>query len=64
MVALFKQKTEEKAYRIYMTDAVRSIGMGKYPKMRWCELISPADRRTGEEIADEVLAKYQAIGGE
>lgn len=59
---------EEEAYRIYVTDALKTItentcrfnGGGTMSK-RWYDLTKPADTRTAEEIADEVVRKAGLI---
>ena len=60
------EKNLDKAYRIYVTDALRLItentaksanGGGSYYKMRFAEIIEPpkAETRTSDEIISSIL---------
>lgn len=56
----------ETAYRIYVSDAMKAVAEntakyagGGYPTKRYADVINPVpvDRRTGEEIAVDVIKK-------
>lgn len=64
--ALLKAHTEQEAYRIYVTDALRIVGEntakfagGGYIQTRYIDRVrpKPQDKRTGAEIAADVIAK-------
>ena len=59
-------KSRERAYRIYVTDALKFIasntanyGGGMYPTSSWIDTVEPRpeDRRTYQEITDHVISK-------
>ena len=62
----YKREQEEKAYRVYVTDALRltventakSVG-GEYIKARYIEIIEPKkqDNRTCEEITADIIRR-------
>lgn len=59
-VAAFNQKEIEKAYRVYVTDALKVLsGI----EVRWYDLIDtkPVDDRTFREITDDVWSRI--MGG-
>ena len=67
VLAQYKREQEDKAYRIYVTDALRlisentasSVG-GKYITARFADVIAPPkeeDNRTCEEITAEIIAR-------
>lgn len=66
-----KKNSEEERYREYVTDALYSISQstarqsGAYMEKRFLYLIHPEleDRRTGDEIAVEVIKKAGLIYG-
>ena len=69
---LLKKQMQEKAYRIYVTDALKAItentakyAGGSYMKARYYDLENPkpAETRTGEEIISQMKAKIARIGG-
>ena len=55
------QKREEEAYRIYITDTLKSIAQntavngGSYPTKRFVELLNPVKEKSVEEIVKEVI---------
>lgn len=56
-----KSDNEEKAYRIYVTDALMSV---YNLNMRYYDLIlpdKPADNRTAEEIIDSIVSKIEGL---
>lgn len=67
VLAQYRREQEDKAYRIYVTDALRlisentasSVG-GKYITTRFADVIAPPkeeDNRTCEEITAEIIAR-------
>lgn len=67
VLAQYRREQEDKAYRIYVTDALRlisentaaSVG-GKYITVRFADVIAPPkeeDNRTCEEITAEIIAR-------
>ena len=67
VLAQYRREQEDKAYRIYVTDALRlisentasSVG-GKYITARFGDVIAPPkeeDNRTCEEITAEIIAR-------
>lgn len=64
---------EEKAYRVYMSDAIltvtetvaRAFG-GKYMGYRYIDLVEPQpeETRTGEEIIADIGKKLEKMGGD
>ena len=69
---LLKKQDQEKAYRVYVTDALKTItentakyAGGSYMKARYYDLENPkpAETRTGEEIISQMKMKIARIGG-
>lgn len=60
-LARYAERQREEAYRIYMTDAAYLQGQNKAFSQRYYELINPRtiDRRTGDEIAADVITNMQ-----
>ena len=67
VLAQYRREQEDKAYRIYVTDALRlisentasSVG-GKYITARFADVIAPPkeeDNRTCEEITADIIAR-------
>ena len=67
VLAQYRREQEDKAYRFYVTDALRlisentasSVG-GKYITARFADVIAPPkeeDNRTCEEITAEIIAR-------
>lgn len=58
-VSRFKKDNEERIYRIYMTDSLYYQGRNMTTASRYIDLIKPqkVDNRTGDEIANDVIAK-------
>ena len=63
-MARFNQHRRDLAYRIYVTDCLRIIsentakfGGGSYITAKFADIINPkpADNRTGEEIAADII---------
>lgn len=63
---MLESKTKETAYRIYVTDALKTIAEntakysgGSYPAKRYADIIKPGtvESRTGEEIAADAIKK-------
>ena len=62
----YKREQEEKAYRVYVTDALRltventaKFAGGNYIKARYIDIIEPKkhDSRTGEEITADIIQR-------
>ena len=69
---LLKKQAKEKAYRIYVTDALKAIAEntakhfgGSYMKNRYydAENPKPVEARTGNEIIAQMKTKIALIGG-
>lgn len=69
VTARFEREQRELAYRIYVTDALRSIsvntakfGGGGYMKIRFADIImpQPEDDRTSEEIISHIRKKLRS----
>lgn len=65
-LARFKSDVEDEAYRVYTTDALRTIsestahfGGSGYITARYYDLVhpQPEDNRSGEEIASDILER-------
>ena len=65
-MARFNQHQRDLAYRIYVTDCLRIIsentakmGGGSYITAKFADIINPrpADNRTGEEIAADIIKR-------
>lgn len=52
----FKRETEEKSYRIYVTDALRGLCGGEKVQ-RWIDIITPqkVDTRSQDEIINDII---------
>lgn len=70
---LLKKQAQEQAYRIYVTDALKTItentakySGGNYMKIRYYDLENPkpAETRTGREVIEQMRTKIARIGGE
>ena len=71
VVARFKQERKDTAYRIYLTDCLRSIGAsaadvskmsggeGRYMATRFADILypKPEETRTGAEIIEHLRQK-------
>lgn len=69
---LLKKQDQEKAYRVYVTDALKTItentakyAGGSYMKSRYYDFIhpKPEETRTPEEIIGNMKEKIARIGG-
>ena len=65
-IARYKREQEEKAYRVYVTDALRltventaKFAGGNYIKARYIDVIEPkkVDNRTGDEIVADTIKR-------
>ena len=52
-----REEAETLSFRVYVTDALRAAGMGRAPGRRWADCLAPADTRSGDEIAADLLAE-------
>lgn len=68
-IAFFRKREEEKAFRVYVTDALRAITsntanmFGGYTiASRYAELVGliKADERSGDEIVADILERLRA----
>ena len=59
--ARLRQAREDYLYRVYMTDSVYWYARGKSTSKRWADILQqadkPPDRRTGDEIAADLIAR-------
>ena len=62
----YKREQEEKAYRVYVTDALRltventaTYAGGNYINARYIDVIEPkkVDTRTGDEIVEDIIKR-------
>ena len=69
---LLKKQGQEKAYRVYVTDALKTItentakyAGGSYMKVRYYDLENPkpVETRTPDEIIGKMKDKIARIGG-
>ena len=69
---LLKKQDQEKAYRVYVTDALKIItentakyASGSYMKARYfdAENPKPVETRTGREVIEQMRTKIARIGG-
>lgn len=70
-IAFFKKEQHEKAYKNYVTDALRiitentarAVNNGIYLKARYAELIEPIkkEERTANEIIDDLKQKLRRL---
>lgn len=69
-MARYESQQRELAYRIYVTDALRTItentakyGGGGYIKLRYADIINPKpeDDRTREEVVEHIREKLRAL---
>ena len=65
-IARYKREQEEKAYRVYVTDALRltventaKFAGGNYIKARYIDIIEPkkVDTRTGDVIVADIIKR-------
>ena len=60
-MACLEDEKHEKAYRIYVTEALRGIPQGKYSQKSFCDIINEVETeeaaKSGDEIAVEVMRK-------
>lgn len=74
-VGFFQRRQEEEQYRIYITDALKTLTEntakmfgGATMKMRYAELIDPEpqkeETRTAEEVVDSIKEKLEKLKGE
>lgn len=56
-----EREDEERSWRVYMSKQATLTPQSKFIKQPWREIVSsarkPVDRRSAEEIAEEVMAK-------
>lgn len=73
MVISAERFEEEKAYRVYMSDAILTVAEtvarafgGKYMGYRYLDLVEPQpeETRTGEEIIADLGKKLEKMGGD
>lgn len=73
MIISAERFEEEKAYRVYMSDAIFTIAEtvarkfdGKYMGYRYLDLVEPQpeETRTGEEIIADLGKKLEKMGGD
>lgn len=66
VVARYNEKQRDMAYRIYITDALKTItediahaNGGKYMTLRYYDVINPkpVDSRSGDEVAADVIMR-------
>lgn len=61
VMACLEDEKHEKAYRIYVTEALRGIPQGKYSRKSFCDIIDEIEdenvAKSGDEIVAEVMRK-------
>jgi hypothetical protein len=65
-MAFFKKEMHERAYKIYVTDALQLLTKkfgGEYLKNRFYDVIEPhiEDTRTAEEVIDDIRNKITGL---
>ena len=59
--ARHEREDEERSWRVYMSDQAALTPQNKFIKKSWREIVGsarkPVDRRSAEEIAEEVMDK-------
>ena len=59
--ARHEREDEERSWRVYMSDQAALTPQNKFIKKPWREIVGsarkPVDRRSAEEVAEEVMAK-------
>lgn len=65
-IAFFKKEMHEKAYKIYVTDALQLLAKkfgGEYPKNRFYDVIEPhiEETRTAEEVIADIRDKITRL---
>lgn len=62
VTAEIHRHTEEKLYRVYMTNSIRGAVRGEMLKYQYIDLLNGTtpteDTRTGTEIAADIISKY------
>lgn len=70
MQANLHEKTQAKAYRVYMSEAVKNINEilannfnGSYMKISYMDMMKPqkVEERTAEEIIDDIRSGLQRL---
>lgn len=66
VMARFKEYQRELAYRVYISDSLFYYGQQKQLTKRWSDIAypKPVDKRSGDEIALEVIKKAGLRFGE
>ena len=59
-ISSFYKYTEENAYRVYVTDVLRSLN-GNQQLPRYCDIISTKKReeKTAKEVKDQIRGKFR-----
>ena len=65
-IAFFKKETQDKSYRIYVTDALQLLTKkfgGEYLKNRFADVIEPhiEETRTAEEVIADIRDKITRL---
>lgn len=65
-IAFFEKEMHEKAYKIYVTDALQLLTKkfgGEYPKNRFYDVIEPhiEETRTAEEVIADIRDKITRL---
>jgi hypothetical protein len=65
-IAFFKKEMHEKAYKIYVTDALQLLTKkfgGEYLKNRFADVVEPhiEETRTAEEVIDDIRNKITRL---
>ena len=59
--AFIADRARDKAYRVYVTDALRAQGMGQYLQQRFADLIEPREEIDVDRTIDSIIDR---LGGE
>lgn len=60
VAAVYADDQHAESYRIYVTDAIRALGRGEYPSMRWADM---GREDVGEDIdGEEIVAGLVRAG--
>lgn len=65
-IAFFKKETQEKMYKIYVTDALRILTKkfgGEYLKNRFADVLEPhkEEKKTADEVINNIRDKLKGL---
>lgn len=61
-VARFKKDYETKSYRVYVTNALRSVAKGdEYPMEKWVDLLNPPPEVDPWEVIGDIVDRAELV---